>query len=163
MEPPEEPVEAALIEAESQPAEQRSKRPGVVIAHRVLSALAICFGLMWIVIGASLMQSRPPSTPSFSSGPGSQQQIYYHSSERDRAPTYIAFGAILTTVFAIGLFLKAGAFAYIYHTILVILLVGMWGAGLILFIWWFRQRTRNYYGIGAVSKNGPGLDPKVDN
>ncbi len=163
MESQEEPVEAALPEAESQPAKRRSKRPGVVIAHRVLSALAICFGLMWILIGASLMQERPSPTPSFSSGPGFQTQVYYHSSETERAPTYIAFGAILATVFAIGLFLKAGAFAYIYHTILVILLVGMWGAGLILFIWWFRRRTRNYYGVGAVTKNGPALDPKVDN
>lgn len=135
--------------AESQPAEPRSKTPGVVIAHRVLSSLAICFGLMWIFIGASLMQDRPPSTPSFSSGPGSQRQIYYHSSERDRAPTYIAFGAIWAIVFAIGLFLKAGRWAYIYHTILLVLLVGMW-VGLILCIWWFRKRTRNYYGIGGA-------------
>lgn len=160
MESPEEPVEGALIEAESQAATQRSKTPGVVIAHRVLSALAICFGILWIVIGASLMQARPSTTPSISSGPGSQRQIYYHSSERERAPTYIAFGAIWATVFAIGLFLKAGAFAYIYHTILLILLVVMWGAGLILGIWWFRQRTRNYYGIGAVSKNAPALPQK---
>lgn len=147
MEPVENPAETPL----SQPPEVKQKRKtlGIVIAHRVLSSLAIAFGLLWVGIGLSLMQTSAPSpSPAFSSGPGSQQQIYYHSSERDKAPTYLAVGAIIAGIFGIGLFLKSGLAAYLYHTLLVILLIGLWGAGLILCIWWFRKRTRNYYGIG---------------
>lgn len=129
----------------------KTKRPGVVIAHRIFSSLAICFGIMWILIGLSLMQTSAASpSPSFSSGPGSQQLIYSHSSERDKAPTYVTFGAILAVVFAIGFFLKASPIAYIYHTILVVLLLGLFGAGLVLSIWWFLKRNRNYYGIGLA-------------
>jgi len=152
MESPNEPIAAAQIDRQSEPDKPKRKTPGVVIAHRVLSSLAICFGLMWILIGVSLMQQNPPSTPSFSSGPGSQQLISYHSSERDKAPAYVAFGAIWAAVFVIGLFLRAGPFAYIYHTILLLPFVGLL-VGLVLFIWWFRKRTRNYYGLGA-SPNG---------
>lgn len=148
MESSNEPIATAQIEGQSEPDKPKRKTPGVVIAHRVLSSLAICFGLMWILIGVSLMQQSPPSTPSFSSGPGSQRQTYYHSSERDKAPTYVAFGAIWAAVFVIGLFLRAGPFAYIYHTLLLVPFVGLL-VGLILCIWWFRKRTRNYYGIGA--------------
>ena len=134
----------------------RIKTPGVVIAHRIFSTVAICFGIMWILIGLSLMQTSPPSpSPSFSRGPGSQQLISSHSSERDKAPTYVAFGALLAGVFAIGFFLKASPIAYIYHTILVVLLIGLFGAGLVLSIWWFLKRNRNYYGIGLSKETAP--------
>jgi hypothetical protein len=135
-------------------AKTRTRTPGVVIAHRILSALAVCFGIMWILIGLSLMQSSPPSpSPSFSSGPGTQRQVYYHSSERDKAPTYVAIGAILAVVFVVGFFLKASPIAYVYHTILVVLLIGLFGAGLVLSIWWFLKRNRNYYGIGLARRS----------
>ena len=131
----------------------KTKIPGVVIAHRILSALAVCFGIMWILIGASLMQSSSPSAaPSSSSGPGTQRQIYYHSSERDKAPTYVAFGAILSALFVIGFFLKASQIAYVYHTILLVLLIGLFGAGLILAIWWFLKCNRHYYRIGGTKR-----------
>lgn len=129
----------------------KPKRPGVVIAHRIFSALAVCFGIMWILIGVSLMQTSSPSpSPSFSSGPGSQRLISSHSSERDKAPTYVALGSIIAVVFVIGFFLKASPIAYIYHTLLVVLLIGLFGAGLVLSIWWFLKRTRDYYGVGRA-------------
>ena len=144
--------------ASTQPlaAKPETKIPGVVIAHRIFSSLAICFGIMWILIGVSLMQTSPPSpSPSFSRGPGSQQLISSHSSERDKAPTYVAFGAILAVVFVIGFFLNASPIAYVYHTILVVLLIGLFGTGLVLSIWWFLKRNRNYYGIGLAKDTAP--------
>ncbi|HEX6186951.1 MAG TPA: hypothetical protein VFZ40_02630 [Pyrinomonadaceae bacterium] len=149
---------AAGAGAPAQPAivRPKTKRPGVVIAHRIFSSLAVCFGIMWILIGLSLMQTSPPTpSPSFSSGPGSQQVIYSHSSERDKAPIYVTFGAIVAVVFVIGFFLKASPIAYIYHTILVVLLIGLFGAGLVLSIWWFLKRNRNYYGIGLAKDTAP--------
>lgn len=134
----------------------KTKRPGVVIAHRIFSSLAVCFGIMWILIGLSLMQTSSPSPgPSFSSGPGSQRLISSSSSERDKAPTYVAFGAIVAVVFVVGFFLKASPIAYVYHTILLVLLIGLFGAGLILSIWWFLKRNRNYYGIGLARDTAP--------
>jgi hypothetical protein len=132
--------------------DKKRKTPGVVIAHRVFSVVAICFGLMWLGIGISLMQDKPPAPREyFSSGPGSVRLVSYHSSERDKAPTYVAIGLAIAAVFAAGLFLKAGVIAYVYHSILLVLLVLLWGIGLILAIWWFRKRTRDYYCVGRES------------
>ena len=144
----------AAAAASTQPlaAKPKTKTPGVVIAHRIFSSLAICFGIMWVLIGLSLMQTSPPSpSPPFSRGPGSQQLISSHSSERDKAPAYVAIGLAIAAVFAVGLFLKAGIIAYVYHTILLVILVLLLGIGLILAIWWFRKRTRDYYGVGRQS------------
>lgn len=144
---------AAAASVQPTSSKPKTKTPGVVIAHRILSGLAVCFGIMWILIGVSLMQSSSPNpAPSFSSGPGSQRQISYHSSERDKAPTYVAFGAILATVFTVGFFLRASPIAFVYHTFLLVLLVGLFGAGLILAIWWFLKRNRTYYGIGLAKE-----------
>jgi hypothetical protein len=144
---------AGAASVQPPPSKPKTKIPGVVIAHRILSGLAVCFGIMWILIGVSLMQSSSPNpAPSFSSGPGSQRQVSYHSSERDKAPTYVAFGTILSTLFVIGFFLKASPIAYFYHTILLVLLIGLFGAGLILAIWWFLKRNRHYYRIGLAKE-----------
>lgn len=141
-------------------AQNNSRRPKVIVAHSVFCVLMLCLGLLFLGIGLSLFAARPSirswlQSQSYSRGPGSQRAISYHSSEQERAPFYVIAGLAYSAVYAVGLWLPRKRSTYVYRTGLLPL--GCWNVigipfALLLCIWWFRRKTREFHGFGIETE-----------
>lgn len=111
------------------PESSKLETPGVVLAHRVFSAVTMCVGLLVLFNGLHPMNKEW----SFIGGPAG-----------------VAVGLAYVILYGTALALKSRPWVYIYLTILI------FAGGLIIWwplcIWWFRKETRSYYGF-AMTQN----------